>query len=212
MKLTKLLLMILLALILAACSDETQTDPSEEPEETNNGENLPDNNGTENDPEDEPDSSEDEPNSSGTPTDLPENQLDLTLGDTAEIKTELDHYNVTLDAARIEEEINQQRSQLEQFVVLDVTVENIGKEPLKLEDVVFNIQVSDLDAGGGNGDIAPLLGEPEFAGELGPGEKQQGTLIFESYKSENGTYYMYLGHGFEAAGLMNKATWTFPIE
>lgn len=113
------LILLTISLLLVACSDTK--DSKKESEETNSANNsIEDNSEIDDDTE-----------TQSNDANEVEDQLNLGIGDTGTFDTTLGTYEVTLVSAKLEDDIDGQSSELDRFIVLDLTVKNTSGENRK---------------------------------------------------------------------------------
>ncbi|GAF12526.1 hypothetical protein JCM19046_3668 [Bacillus sp. JCM 19046] len=216
----KQMLVAVLALgMFAACSDGDDEETTEDAEETTGvetnaeadndgleeGSGLVDRNTIDNNEADETDDSS--PNLAEGST---EDQLDLTLGDTATIETTIELFEMTLDSVEVASEMDGEAPDLDVFVLADVTITNLADDPLDLEEAVEIFEITSNLEGGGYWPVSELY-EVEvdtFIGELASGETASGQILFEG--NEGDEHYIRVRSGLVAASAVkNQVTWTF---
>lgn len=141
-----------------------------------------------------------------------EDQIDLNLGDLGRIETSLSTYEVTLDGVEFLEELEGQESQMDTFIIADVTIKNTSSEPIDIYDALTIFEVSTDAVGGGYGLRSESYeGVEVFKGELEPSEKRSGQLLFENVSGEQ--HFLKVREGLiEVGGVKNKVTWSFDEE
>ncbi len=119
-----------LSVMLAACNDtesaeENQTDPVPEEESTDQ------------------DVGEDESETNDGSSEG-EDQMDLGLGDTAVMHSNISSFEFTLNSVDMVEEVDGELSDLDAYVVASITIKNIAMKPLmrKKMRVYLNIQLT----------------------------------------------------------------------
>ncbi|SEO60818.1 protein of unknown function [Amphibacillus marinus] len=171
----KLLVSILIGFVLLVACNNNNT-----PEE--NGEEINGNNpaGTEDtapadstDEEDESDSDGDETNN--------EVQL-LELGETGTLETAIGDFQVTptkiIFIEEMEEDDPYQSPDNGTFIVISLTLENVGDEPINSGEIVQTVNLQNLEGAG----IRPydeFNSIDNFEGEIAPGEFLEGELLFD---------------------------------
>src|SRR5699024_4036050 len=141
-----------------------------------------------------------------------EDQLDLKLGDTGTFETTLGTYEMTLDDAElIGNELDGVKTMLDELILLDITVKNIGDTTLNIEDAIESMHISDSKDGSGFYDGAEDFESVEkFTGELEPGEEKSGQFISDVSRSDQ--YFFRKDSGNITAGSSNQVMWTFELE
>lgn len=174
-------------LILTACggNDTTDNDNPDNEVEDPTDEEVVDNGEDENpgeagsddqevpvDDNDEDDPSGETPNDGGI----------LSLGDTGVMETTLGDYEVTPTAFRFEDEMTEddplQHPLSDTFIIMDVTIVNIGDEAMDAEEVISSAILEDLE-GGGRSAYDDFVSIDSFEGEIAAGETVEGQLVFD---------------------------------
>lgn len=204
MKKTKWLSLILLtiSLLLVACSDTK--DSKKESEETNSANNsIEDNSEIDDDTETQPNDAND--------ANEVEDQLNLGIGDTGTFDTTLGTYEVTLVSAKLEDDIDGQSSELDRFIVLDLTVKNTSEGEQKVEDLLYSLEVTDYLDGSGFSDASEHVDSIEkMSGVIAPGEEMSGQLVTFVYNADE--YYFRKDPGNIAGGSSNQVIWTIKAD
>ncbi|GAF22845.1 hypothetical protein JCM19047_2624 [Bacillus sp. JCM 19047] len=113
--------MVAITFILGACSDsddDASSAPAEESSTTDDA-------GTDED-------SENETDDTGATTEEGEDQLDLVVGDTAIMHSNIASFEFTLNSVDMVEEIDGEMPELDGYIIASITIKNIGDEPLTL--------------------------------------------------------------------------------
>ncbi|GAQ19904.1 ABC transporter substrate-binding protein [Oceanobacillus picturae] len=205
-------LLVLITLIISACSDEEGSPNDEEQnlEETIEGNSNKD---EQEDEEKENDTSAEEERdseeASGGFETQTEDQLDLTIGDTGRFDTDLTTFEITLDDAMIQQEVDEKVSEIGGYIILDITVKNTGETTQPVEDLLYGFEVTiALDMTGYQDYAESFASIDEMTGDLKPGEEVSGQYITEVYEAEE--YYFRLRSGITASGSSNEVIWTIP--
>lgn len=142
-------------------------------------------------------------------SDKPGNQLNLTVGDNATVKSNISKYNITLESANVKHQVNGQKSMLDQFVVAKVKIKNVGSKNMEIKNVIEDLQLTEYLKGSGTNDISGDIGLKQLKGTLTPGDTKEGQLVFDARSGKK--YYLIDGLGLadKGAGLQNKVIWTF---
>ncbi|MEK4563624.1 DUF4352 domain-containing protein [Alkalihalobacillus sp. FSL R5-0424] len=183
--------------------DESNTDSSSEgsglidKDELNKGEDSNEDN-----------SNKDQPNLGDGET---EDQVDLSIGDTAIVETTISKYEVTLDAVEFMDELEGEavQSQFDTLVLADVTIKNLSDESIDISDSMGIFEITTSIEGSGYSDVAAhFSGVDKFSGELNPNEKASGQMLFEEINGEH--HYLRVTPGLTASNAVkNEATWVF---
>ncbi|WP_054950894.1 DUF4352 domain-containing protein [Numidum massiliense] len=142
-----------------------------------------------------------------TSGDLPsgdvKSQSGLKMGETALIESTAGKYEVTLNSAKYADEVGGRESIEEVYLIVDVTVKNVGKKILEASAV----QGSNIEVDGSYFDnVADVVGGVKLLkGKLSPYESTDGELLFEIRKGK--TYKLVFGQGLGV--VMNKVEWEF---
>ena len=207
MKRTLITTLLILAMTwtLAACNNDNNNAPNnnvnenENNQTTNNTENAPSNeDGAEN---------EDDLSSLLESIEEAEDQLDLSLGDTGSFVTTLGTYDMTVTSAELKEyEFEGIESELDLWILLDVTIKNTSDEPLNAEDLMSSMELTEDEEGSGYMDSSGAFESVEaFEGDIAPGEEQSAQFIAYAYDED--TYYFRKSSGNIAGGSSNQVSW-----
>lgn len=143
--------------------------------------------------------------------DYGEDQENLAIGDTARFDTDLTTYEITLENARIFDEIDGVASQLEKFLLVDLTIKNTGEETQSTEDLLYGLEVTEYLDGSRYGIFYYSYDTTEeIKMELEPGEETFGQFVAETYEGEN--YYLRTRVGLAASGYNDQIAWVIPEE
>ena len=188
------LLILAMTWTLAACNNDApnNVNENENNQTTNNTENAPSNeDGAEN---------EDDLSSLLESIEEAEDQLDLSLGDTGSFVTTLGTYDMTVTSAELKEyEFEGIESELDLWILLDVTIKNTSDEPLNAEDLMSSMELTEDEEGSGYMDSSGAFESVEaFEGDIAPGEEQSAQFIAYAYDED--TYYFRKSSGNIAGG------------
>ncbi|RST72214.1 hypothetical protein D4T97_016330 [Siminovitchia acidinfaciens] len=141
-----------------------------------------------------------------------EDQLDLKIGDTAKFDTTLGTYEITLHSAKlIGKELDGETTELDELMVLDLTVTNTSETDMDVSDLIGSLEVTDNLEGAGFPDFSGYFSSIEtIEGDLAPGEGKSGQMITDVYHSEE--YFLRKSPGLVAAGTTNDVIWTIQAE
>jgi hypothetical protein len=216
-KIFSLTIVILLAIMLGACNSEEETsdETNEESNSTVNDENNEGDttSGTEESEGDDEGSSDEEDSSNGKSFQpSSEDQLDLGVGDTGSFDTTLGTYDITLNSAEIiEEELDGEASQLDNLMLLDITIKNTSESSQMVEDLIEDLEITHNLEGTGSSNAAEYFSSvEELSGEIASGEEVNGQFITDI--SEEEEYYFRKKVGNIAAETSNQVVWTIPAE
>ena len=195
------LLILAMTWTLAACNNDA-------PNNVNKNENNQTTNNTENAPSNE-DRAENEDDLSSLLESIEEaeDQLDLSLGDTGSFVTTLGTYDMTVTSAELKEyEFEGIESELDLWILLDVTIKNTSDEPLNAEDLMSSMELTEDEEGSGYMDSSGAFESVEaFEGDIAPGEEQSAQFIAYAYDED--TYYFRKSSGNIAGGSSNQVSW-----
>lgn len=136
-----------------------------------------------------------------------EDQLNLGLGETGSFVTTLGTYDMTVTSAeQTDYEYEGIESELDCWVILDITIKNTSDQPLNAEDVMSSMELTETEEGSGYMDAAGAFESvTEFEGDIEPGKEQSAQFIAYAYDSD--TYYFRKSSGNVAAGSSNQVMW-----
>lgn len=213
MKKLLLILMFIIStmLLLTACSNEESNNNNSKSDESDLTDNQQDNDETDGDasPDDESNTEDDDNDNSsnGRFSVEVEDQLDLTVGDTGVFHTTLGRYEMTLNAKLLGTEYDGEETLLDELILLEITVKNIGENEILIEEVMHSMGVSDKKNGTNSYDGAEDFESIEkFTGTLAPGEEKTGEFIGDVYASDE--YYFKKDSGNIGGGSSNQVIWT----
>ena len=195
-------------LVLVGCNNDTSEENLEEngveehqdEEPTTNDEN--DSEEVTTDPEDESDEADED---DSTPEDTASSDGILKLGETGLLETAIGNFEVTPTTVRFLENVEEEKPYNGTFIVVDLTVENVGSETIISEDVVSATLHSTDDSGSAtNFDDFEEINN--FEGEIEPGESMVGEIIFDFRKMDD--YQISFGASY-LDSLSNEVRWEF---
>ncbi|KGA96959.1 hypothetical protein AJ85_03160, partial [Alkalihalobacillus alcalophilus ATCC 27647 = CGMCC 1.3604] len=136
-------------------------------------------------------------------------QLELGIGDTAQISSNLGAYEITIHSLKQEETVEDKSSMFDYFIVVDVTVKNIDDETLDASNPVGVLDQTSSLEGSGSGDYSQNYETIDsISGDLQPGEERNGQVLFHARNGEE--QFIRIQPGLIAAGgVYNEAVWTF---
>ncbi|WP_337019409.1 DUF4352 domain-containing protein [Oceanobacillus massiliensis] len=198
----------MLCLLLVACNGEDNNHGEEESQESVEGSSTE--NGGSDDDQAEP-SEEESGDTSGTEQpssnegELPENQLGLSIGDTAHLKNDYREYEITLNSVEITEKAGEEPSLEGNYVIVDVTLTNLSDEAAYAADA-FSTTFLSTEAEGYAVPWFYVDGvAEEWTEEIAPGGSQTGVLLYDMEVSDS--YVLHAGRGYE--GLSNQISFEF---
>ncbi|MBB5147057.1 hypothetical protein HNQ35_002274 [Cerasibacillus quisquiliarum] len=139
----KRLTLILTALListfmLVACSD----DKDEAKESDNNVVNEENNDGKDNEDAEKDDDSKDNDDLGKRTSEITtEDQLDLKLGDTGKFDTTLGTYEMTVESAKLLEELDGKEAQFDYLILIDLKLKNTSNHDLDVDDIMTSLEV-----------------------------------------------------------------------
>lgn len=196
-------IILLCILMLGACSndEDVATDVDNNEEESNDLEGN------------EPDESENESDNETDDEEKPEveDQLDLVLGDTGTFDTTLGTYEMTVEHAELSEEVEEEKSTRDGFILLDITIKNTSDHPLDAEDLIYSMEVTNnLDHSGSTDHADGFDTVEEFNGELEPGDEQSAQFL--TIVDDSDEYFFRKTVGNIGGGSSNQVVWTIQAD
>ncbi|RDW21719.1 hypothetical protein [Oceanobacillus chungangensis] len=218
--LTLLTILIATTLFLSACGDEKEPTADTTPTESqdNTGEDSATEEpvedtekGTDSTQEDDSNTGEDSATSKNDLNINTKDQLDLKIGDTGKFDTTIGQFEITLDNAKlITDGLDGEVSQLDDLILLDITIKNTSGKTMLLEEILQSTVVKDdLESTGTSNGAEYFDSVEELKGEIADGEEISGQFITDVYESEE--YYLAQESGAIAAGTTNQVIWTIPV-
>ncbi len=193
--------MVAVPFILGACSDSDDDASSAPAEESTTP--------TETETEDSGDEdAEDEPDESDAPTEEGEDQLDLVVGDTAIMHSNIASFEFTLNSVDMVEEIDGEMPELDGYIIASITIKNIGDEPIDALETSRTFEYTDYLEGPGMPDDSEWYDEYDgVEGEIAPGDEMTGTAVYQGYIDEEN--HLRVKPGLTGISAINDATFTF---
>lgn len=196
-------IILLCILMLGACSndEDVATDVDNNEEESNDLEGN------------EPDESEKESDNETDDEEKPEveDQLDLVLGDTGTFDTTLGTYEMMVEHAELSEEVEEEKSTRDGFILLDITIKNTSDHPLDAEDLIYSMEVTNnLDHSGSTDHADGFDTVEEFNGELEPGDEQSAQFL--TIVDDSDEYFFRKTVGNIGGGSSNQVVWTIQAD
>lgn len=192
---------------LAACSADEDTD-NDEPAEGAQSQESEEN---ETEAEETGDNAEETESDSDLITESEfGDQLDLQIGDTGQVQTNLDAFEVTLESVTKETELDGEPAELDFFLIADITLTNISDDVIDADSAKGTLEMTGMLDGSGFSDLSEhgYEGIEGVEGELAPGESAEGQFVVQIMESDE--YYMRIIGGLIAAGgVLNDVRWTF---
>ncbi|KGA96957.1 hypothetical protein AJ85_17290 [Alkalihalobacillus alcalophilus ATCC 27647 = CGMCC 1.3604] len=139
-----------------------------------------------------------------------EDQVDLIIGDTAQIASTIGEFEISIDSVEYtEEQIDGEGSLFDAWIIADITVTNIGETVLAPDNTIGVLEItSNLDGSGAPDYSSQFDSIDGLEGELQPGETVSGQALFVIRDREE--QYIRVNSGLVAAGgVKNNAIWTF---
>ncbi|MBB5147460.1 hypothetical protein HNQ35_002689 [Cerasibacillus quisquiliarum] len=196
-RLLKLILFILLAIGLVACSDKEETSDVTKGDEVTE----PTKQNAEQDKEEVND------NESGD-SEWGEDQLDLKIGDTGTVNTNFATYQITMNSVEFMDKIGEEHPQADRFVLIKLTIKNIGNESLNAEDALADAMLATEPGSSGTSWFYKDGIAEEWPGEIEPNESQTGAILFDVSNSDE--YVLQFGTFFESVS--NEVRFLFTDE
>src|SRR5689334_12942675 len=137
-KLFSVLSFVLLIGILTACGDGGDEQVSSE--------------GTSNEAN-ENESAEEETDAESSQGEI-DDQMNLSIGDSAVIESTLGQYEVTLNHVHYKEEVEGVMSELDGFLIANYSIENIGDDTINLMESINVLEATDDLVGTGEGNVS----------------------------------------------------------
>ncbi|KGA96955.1 hypothetical protein AJ85_00310 [Alkalihalobacillus alcalophilus ATCC 27647 = CGMCC 1.3604] len=198
---------ILAGSLLVACNNNEEAENNEPvtEEEVTDAEN--------NETDDEGENTENDSESGGGSAFAPgnfEDQLDLKIGDTGQVSSNVGDFELTIESIKFEDEVDNRSAQFEHFYVADVKFKNIGEEAMLAEDMVGIFDIThELSQTGTGTYINQYFDSFEaVSGRVNPGEEISAQLLFDVYGSDE--HYIRVNEGLVASnGVKNQVIWTF---
>jgi len=189
--------MVAIPFILGACSDSDDGASSAPAEESS----TTDDAGTDED-------SENETDDTGTPAEEGEEQLDLVVGDTAIMHSNVASFEFTLNSVDVVEEIDGEMPELDGYIIASITIKNIGDEPIDALETSRTFEYTDYLEGSGMPDDSEWYDEYDgVEGEIAPGDEMTGTAVYHGYIDEEN--YLRVKPGLTGISAINDAMFTF---
>ncbi|MEY8749544.1 hypothetical protein [Alkalicoccobacillus gibsonii] len=128
-----------------------------------------------------------------------DNQLDLVIGDTGRVDTLTGAYGVTVDRVELLEDIDGELPELDHFLLVTYTVQNIGDEDLDAREAVDKLESTHRIEGSGYSDNAQYYEQfNAIEGILAPDEQVTGEALYSAYDSEE--YFIRVTDGLVGSG------------
>src|SRR5699024_10609562 len=103
-------------------------------------------------------------------------------------------------------ELEDIESQLDDWILLDVTIKNTSDKRLNAEDIMGAMEVTDnLEGSGSIGAVGAFDGVKDFQGEIEPGEEQSAQFITEVFEADK--YYFRKVSWNVSGGRSNQVIW-----
>ncbi|WP_144558906.1 DUF4352 domain-containing protein [Shouchella miscanthi] len=185
--------MVAIPFILGACADSNDDASSTPAEES---------------PTSTDDGVEDEIADTGATTEEGEDQLDLVVGDTAIMHSNIASFEFTLNSVDMVEEIDGEMPELDGYIIASITIKNIGDEPIDALETSRTFEYTDYLEGPGMPDDSEWYDEYDgVEGEIAPGDEMTGTAVYQGYIDEEN--HLRVKPGLTGISAINDATFTF---
>ncbi|KQL57201.1 MULTISPECIES: DUF4352 domain-containing protein [Bacillaceae] len=189
--------MVAIPFILGACSDSDDGASSAPAEESS----TTDDAGTDEDSENETDDTD-------TPAEEGEDQLDLVVGDTAIMESNVASFEFTLNSVEMVEEIDGEMPELDAYIIASITIKNVGDEPIDALETSRTFEYTDFLEGSGMPDDSEWYDEYDgVEGEIAPGDEMTGTAVYQGYIDEEN--HLRVKPGLTGISAINDAMFTF---
>lgn len=215
---TSLVLLVSVGVLVACNTGEDNTD-EEAPEQQNTSPNEDDNvNEDVEKPEDETDETDEDSldqnesndqNNSQSEGEI-EDQMELGIGDKAVIQSSLGVYEVTLNSVNYEEEVDGVMSELDGFLLVNYTIENVGENSVKLMESINVLEATDELEGTGEGNVSGSYESVDSFNndELESGDNVTKDVLYLAYDADQ--YYIRVVQGLIASGgVKNEILFSF---
>lgn len=138
-------------------------------------------------------------------------QTNLKIGETAKVESTIGKYEITINSVKMKDEIGGEASQLDHFFVTEISLKNIGDQPIDALDTIGSLELTEDLKGSGYSDVSESVKiSAPFSGEVKPDQTVTGEAVFEGLDSNEN--YIRISPGLIAAkGVKNKAIWKFEI-
>ncbi|MDY7045174.1 DUF4352 domain-containing protein [Virgibacillus sp. M23] len=211
--LLSMFLVLIICLILAACSDDK---PNEEAEQTGAEQTETDSNNTDTSNENIQQESEDgtateEKDQETSNDEYVEHQLGLKIGETGTVVSSPDKlkYEVTLNEVSYRDELENVPSHGNTFVVVDVTVKNVDDRTFDATDIfepsLRAVASDEYKVPIGSEMIQGISDIQMIEGELTPSDTKTGNYVFRIEKADNYNF----AFGIESDQITTRAEWEF---
>ncbi|MBB5147059.1 hypothetical protein HNQ35_002276 [Cerasibacillus quisquiliarum] len=184
-RLLQLILFILLAIGLVACSDKEETSDVTKGDEVTE----PTKQNAEQDKEEVND------NESGD-SEWGEDQLDLKIGDTGTVNNNFTSFEVTVNSVEFLEKAGEEYPQGDKFALIELTLKNLGEDSYTAEDILGSVTLADEPGSSGMSWFYVEGVAEEWPGEIGTNESQTGYILFDIYNSDQ--YFLQFGTFLDA--------------
>ncbi|KMK74525.1 hypothetical protein AB990_20215 [Alkalihalobacillus pseudalcaliphilus] len=193
--------------LLVACNDD-DTDTPVDNDDNGLEEDIDKENDNESDKNPENDDGEDIGGELGADQEF-DDQLDLGIGNTAQISSNQGAYEITLNSVSKADDVDGESSPLSHFIITNLTIKNIGDGVLDAYDTVGVLHQNNDVEGSGAADYSHLYESIEgFEGSIEPGEEITADAIYNA--REGNEQFLYINQGLIAAdGIYNEVVWSF---
>lgn len=148
---------------------------------------------------------EDDGDDKGDPDKWGDDELDLSMGDTATKHNNFSKLEITLDSAEMVDDADYEDSYYGQYVVVHLTIKNIGDEPVVPEEGLGSTDLAvDGASGGEMWDFYDDLSE-DMSEEVEVDEEVSVPLVFDVKDTEEYELQM----GFNLESVSNKVSYKF---
>ncbi|QQZ10432.1 DUF4352 domain-containing protein [Heyndrickxia vini] len=136
-------------------------------------------------------------------------QTNLKIGDTGKAESTVGKYEITIHSVEMKDEIEGQAPMFDHLFIAEITVKNIGDQPIDAIEPIKTLEFSSEENGSGTEDYSSYFNSIKtFSGKLQPGESLKGEAVFDGADSKK--YYIRTNVGLVSSkAVKNKTTWTF---
>ncbi|MEK4563632.1 DUF4352 domain-containing protein [Alkalihalobacillus sp. FSL R5-0424] len=114
-----------------------------------------------------------------------EDQLDLSIGDTGTVETLLGTSEFKVNGVKRLDEVDGELSDLDYFLLVSLTVKNVGEDDIDARETVDILEATDFLDGTGYSDEAPYSESIDaIEGTLAPEEEITGDVLFVAHEAD----------------------------
>ncbi|QQZ10433.1 DUF4352 domain-containing protein [Heyndrickxia vini] len=136
-------------------------------------------------------------------------QENLKIGDTGKAKSTVGKYEITIHSIKMKDEIEGQAPMFDHLFIAEITVKNIGDQPIDAKEPVGTLEITEDLNGSGSGDDSQFFNSVKtFEGTIEPGKTVTGEAVFDGREAD--TYYIRTISGLIASKTVkNNTVWSF---